>query len=389
MSRWTPGLLLLALAFPARAADDANTPADELRDLAREYNKAASPIVFKARAAESEEDRGKAMAEFRQMTMRYSPRFLALAEKKGADADTVFDAASWIVGNAPASPEAAKAVDILAKDHVGNKRMGALLAGAARSPYPAAEKLLRAIRAAADTPERQGRSAFFLAQHLKNKHEEVQQLNQADDLGAKKRLEAYHGKELVRQLADTDPVKVRKECEALLEEVGQKYADVKQGSTTLGKLVEPELFEVRRLAIGKSVPDVEAEDLDGKRFNLSDYRGKVVVMVFWGTWCPPCRAMLPHEKELVKKMEKKPFALIGMNSDKDPEALKKFLDKEKITWRQVVLGSTESAIPSKWNVHSWPTIYVVDARGVIRSKNVRNERLEEVVEKLVKEAERK
>jgi thiol-disulfide isomerase/thioredoxin len=385
MSRLMLGLLSLALVAPVRAADDE----EDLRSLAKEFNKAASPVVFKARAAETDDERAQAMGEFRQLTHRYAPRFLALAEKKGADADVTFDAAAWVVGNAPKSPEAARAVDLLVKNHIGNKKMGSLLSAAARSLYPSSEKLLRAVRAGADTPERQGRAAFFLAQHLKMKHEEVQQLNQADDLGFKKRLEALHGKELVRQLADLDPVKIRKECETLLEEVGQKHGDVKQGSTTLGKLVEPELFEVRRLAVGKTVPDISGEDLDGKRFNLSDYRGKVVVMVFWGTWCPPCRAMLPHEKEFVKKMEKKPFALIGMNSDTDTDALKKFLDKEKITWRQIPEGGTSGPIATQWNVNSWPTVFVVDARGVIRSKNVRNERLEEVIEKLVKEAERK
>lgn len=389
MSRLMLGLLLLLLVAPVRAADDEEKTAQEdLRALAKEFNKAASSVVLKARAAETDDERAQALGEFRQLTHRYAPRFLAFAEKKG-DADVSFEGAAWVVENAPTAPEAAKAVDLLVKNHVGHKQMGSLLGSAAQSIYPSSEKLLRAVRTAAGTPERQGRATYFLAQHLKMKHEEVQQLNQADELGAKKRFEALHGKELARKLADQDPVKIRKECEALLEEIGEKYGDVKMGRITLGTLVEPELFELRRLAIGKTVPDVTGEDLDGKRFNLSDYRGKVVVMVFWGTWCPPCRAMLPHEKELVKKMEKKPFALIGMNSDTDPEALKKFLEKEKITWRQIPEGSTTGPIASKWNVQSWPTIYVVDARGVIRSKNVRNERLEEVVEKLVKEAETK
>lgn len=390
MSRLLLVASFLILPLTARAADDEpKTPADALRALAMEYNQAAQPIVQKARGAESDDDRAQAIAQYRQLSNRYAPRFLALATKAGTDADTAFDGLTWVLGNASGSPEATKAAEILAKDHVGNKKIGSLLSASARSLYPSAEKFIRAVRAGADTPERQGKAAFFLALHLKNKYEEVQQLNQADDLGVKKRLEMFHGKELVRALAELDPVKIRKECEALLDEVAMKYADVKQGRTTLGKLVEPELFELRRLAVGKTVPDVNAEDIDGKRFNVADYRGKVVVMVFWGTWCGPCRAMLPHEKELVKKMEGKPFALIGMNSDEDRDGLRKFLEKEKITWRQIFEGSTSGPVATQWNVHSWPTIYVVDARGTIRAKNIRGERLEEVVQKLVKEVETK
>ena len=193
----------------------------------------------------------------------------------------------------------------------------------------------------------------------------MQQLNQPDDLGVKKQLETMHGKELVRQLADLDPAKIRKQCEDLLEKVGQKYGDVKMGDTTLGKLVEPELFEIRRLAIGKTVPDVSGEDLDGKGFNLSDYRGKVVVMVFWGTWCPPCRAMLPHEKELVKKMENKPFALIGMNSDMDKDALKTFLEKKRSPGGRSPREAPPARSPPSGTSQSWPTIYVVARRALV------------------------
>jgi hypothetical protein len=98
--------------------------------------------------------------------------------------------------------------------------------------------------------------------------------------------------------------------------------------------------------------------------------------------------MYPHERSLVKRLEGKPFALLGVNSDESKEKLKKIMAKEKITWRSWWDGGdTEGPIASKWNVHGWPTIYVLDAKGVIRYKNVREEELDKAVDTLLKEAE--
>src|SRR5262249_29654893 len=79
--------------------------------------------------------------------------------------------------------------------------------------------------------------------------------------------------------------------------------------------------------------------------------------------------MYPHERSLVKKLEGKPFALIGVNSDKDREELKEVLKKENITWRSFWNGgSTTGPISTAWNVRGWPTLVLIDAEGVIRYK---------------------
>ncbi len=97
--------------------------------------------------------------------------------------------------------------------------------------------------------------------------------------------------------------------------------------------------------------------------------------------------MYPHERSLVKKYQDRPFTIIGVNSDRDREKLKTRIKEENITWRSFYAGSTGGAIPTKWNVSGWPTIYVIDAKGIIRAKNARGAKLEEWIEKLVKEAE--
>ena len=103
--------------------------------------------------------------------------------------------------------------------------------------------------------------------------------------------------------------------------------------------------------------------------------------------------MYPHERSLVKKMEGKPFALVGVNSDRDKAELKKAMEKENITWRSFWNGpkGTGGPISTAWNVRGWPTIYVLDAKGVIRHKFVGSpggEALDKHIDALLKEAEK-
>src|SRR5262245_41144652 len=105
--------------------------------------------------------------------------------------------------------------------------------------------------------------------------------------------------------------------------------------------------------------------------------------------------MYPHERSLVKKLADKPFTLIGVNSDNDLNELKKVLQDEQITWRsfQNQRGAKGAgAISDDWNVQGWPTLYVIDHKGVIRHKwegSPGDKVLDEAIEKLVAEAEKK
>jgi hypothetical protein len=79
--------------------------------------------------------------------------------------------------------------------------------------------------------------------------------------------------------------------------------------------------------------------------------------------------MYPHERSLVKTLADKPFAILGINSDTDRDELKKVIAKEEITWRSWWDGgSTNGPIATTWNVYAWPTLYLIDAKGVIRYK---------------------
>ena len=98
--------------------------------------------------------------------------------------------------------------------------------------------------------------------------------------------------------------------------------------------------------------------------------------------------MFPHERSLVKRLADKPFALIGVNSDTDREVLKEVLKTKNLTWRSFWNGgSTSGPISTRWNVTGWPTIYVLDHKGVIRYFGVRGEDMDEAVDTLLAKLE--
>jgi hypothetical protein len=103
--------------------------------------------------------------------------------------------------------------------------------------------------------------------------------------------------------------------------------------------------------------------------------------------------MYPHERSLVKRLADKPFALLGVNSDRDRDALKPTLKEENITWRSFWNGPTGTGGPisKEWNVRGWPTLYLIDHKGVIRHKFVGNpgdEKLDKYIDALVEKAEK-
>jgi hypothetical protein len=98
--------------------------------------------------------------------------------------------------------------------------------------------------------------------------------------------------------------------------------------------------------------------------------------------------MYPHERSLVTRLAGKPFAILGINSDRNRDDLKKAMEKEHITWRSWLDGSTKGPIAARWNVHGWPTLYVVDAKGVIRHKYLGSpgdEVMDDVIDHLLRE----
>src|SRR5215471_4330158 len=100
--------------------------------------------------------------------------------------------------------------------------------------------------------------------------------------------------------------------------------------------------------------------------------------------------MYPHERSLVKKLADKPFVLLGVNSDEDRENVKKVIEKEQMTWRSWWNGGgTDGPVQTAYNVSHWPTIYLLDHEGKIRYIDVRDKKLEEAIDELLAQIEKK
>ena len=97
--------------------------------------------------------------------------------------------------------------------------------------------------------------------------------------------------------------------------------------------------------------------------------------------------MYPHERSLVRKLANKPFAIIGVNSDRDLEKARATAVKKSISWRSFWNGEegTRGPISKKWRIAGWPTTYLIDKDGVIRHKNLRGEALDKAIEELMAE----
>ncbi len=97
--------------------------------------------------------------------------------------------------------------------------------------------------------------------------------------------------------------------------------------------------------------------------------------------------MYPHERSLVEQLADKPFAIIGVNSDRDLETIREVVKEKNITWRSFWNGpqGTGGPISTEWGVTGWPTIYVLDAEGKIRYKNVRGAEMDAAIATLLSE----
>ena len=183
--------------------------------------------------------------------------------------------------------------------------------------------------------------------------------------------------------------RLRSEAVELLGKAVKLAPDAKIGEGPLSKAAATEMVAMK-IGVGNPVPDVEGVDADGKKVKLSSYKGKVVLFDFWATWCGPCVAMIPHERELVEKLKGKPFALVGVNVDEEKSDFTGFLKGDKMPWDHWWDGS-KGPLAKTFKVRAYPTLYLIDAKGIVRKKWIGspgNEVLDKSVEELVAEAEK-
>ncbi|MBW8349567.1 redoxin domain-containing protein [Bacillus sp. IITD106] len=159
----------------------------------------------------------------------------------------------------------------------------------------------------------------------------------------------------------------------------EKYIDVTNEDDALNE----------GLAQGDIPPDFELTTLDGEKVRLSDFNGKKVILNFWATWCPPCRAEMPHMENFYKKnAEKMNVEIIAVNLTAEerggngPEKVKKFIEEYGITFH-VPLDET-GEVADKYRIIPIPTSYLIGTNGVVQKK-ILGPMDEEMMMKLVKD----
>ena len=334
------------------------------------------------------------------------------------------DAILWVVSllrynydeKGPFADQVGRAVDLLGRGRAVDLAVArtALLAHNAVSANR--DRLFRALYDRAEGREARGTAYLALAEYLKMKGEFLIDLR-----GTKSPYRvSYPGRDAAGKattvevdepvfdapyeagLRDLDPAALSAEAGRLFELVLSDYADVPlargvagvtsghrtEAGRTLGDEARTHLSELRGTVVGREAPQIAGVCLDGTSRKLSDYRGKVVALVCWASWCGPCMQAIPHERELAERLKGRPFALLGVNFDEDEAAARKLTRDRKMAWPNwCVGGAGNGTIAERYQPSQLPTVLVLDAAGIIRFKfrQVPGPALDEAVERLLAE----
>lgn len=352
----------LWLAF----ADDKN-PAQlkaertaRLADLKKKYDETFKELEEKHNKAPKAERRAIVL-EMREETQLIVDKVLVVAE--GGPKDEVgFEASAFAVHIAGKvgvdSKEVVKALDILTEHHAADPKVKDTLLYAMLVGKPG-EKLLKAVvEKGADTDTKA--VALALRGYLA-----AQAVDDSDE--------------------DRKIVAAVKAATDLLESAAKMAPNAKIDDTTVAKFTSDEIAGLKKITAmlpGNPAPKAESKTLDDKKVTLDDYKGKVVLLDFWHTRCPPCKAMIPHQRATAAKYSGKPFVLVSASEDPDKKTLEAFLQKESMPW--VHWWDAGFTAQKAYRVWATPTLYLIDHEGVIRFRAI-GEHDEKALDKLIGE----
>ncbi|MCD8310521.1 MAG: AhpC/TSA family protein [Prevotellaceae bacterium] len=167
----------------------------------------------------------------------------------------------------------------------------------------------------------------------------------------------------------------------------QQLPEGSEEDTAIARIIEV-TAQQKATGVGQAFTDFEMNDPEGKPVKLSDYvgKGKVVLVDFWASWCPPCRAEMPSMVELYAKYKKtRKFEIVGVSLDRDADSWKNGIETLNITWPQmsdVQFWNCEGA--KLYGVSSIPHTVLIDKDGVIAARNLHGEELQAKIDELLK-----
>jgi len=291
MRRTLRPMLAALLLLPALlAADKPSTPTEQLEALKAKVQKARTEFYQAYEKAKSDQERQELRGKNNKQIRDCARCALELARKRPKEPVAV-DALAWIIGGGlgwlGAGTEIEAALDVLRKDYITSDKLQRICfyAYIYDSVSIKPELFLRAILKKNPHREIQAHACYYLGVVLRSHAAEGKKWREIRESAEAKVWEAELKADVMDRIKASDPDKLLKEAEQHFERVRSQYGDVKTtNERTMADLAKSTLFEMHHLVIGKPAPEIEGEDIDGKRFKLSDYRGKVVVLDFWGHW---------------------------------------------------------------------------------------------------------
>lgn len=375
--------------------DAPRTPAAEVAAMKKDYADAFDAFRTAVGKIKDEDKRDEFYrANYPKPAARYA-QFLALAEKHPTD-PAAFEALVWVLSVDPGptkDQEEADARDkqlraaeaLLLRDHLNRDELPQIFA-------MADEPFLKTVWEKSAKPPSRGEAGLVMAERRAREVRDVSRWRAENPGWEKQKAAVERGDARFAAWArwvNPDLPRLEREAEELFERLAKDYADVpvqRHTGKTIGAAAKAHLYEMRHLGIGKPLPELKSVDLAGRAVSIADLKGRVVVIDVWATWCGACHQMLPGQRALVKRLEGKPFTLVSVSADEKAEQVTEFLKATPMPWVHWFDGP-DGRIQQVLNVTSYPTVYVIDAKGVIRHKDIRGKRLDAAVEALVAEIE--
>lgn len=170
-------------------------------------------------------------------------------------------------------------------------------------------------------------------------------------------------------------------------ETSYEFAVDRYGRSLTLKPLAEKLPPRPTLLPGYAAPDFTFTGLDGKAHKLSDYRGKVVLLDFWGTWCGPCVAAVPKLTEAYDKYRARGFEIVGVDANDTEEKLREFITAKKLTWIQDREEET-GPVHRLYRVVAWPSYFLIGKDGTIVATGIGSRNLLAEMEQLMAAAEK-
>jgi hypothetical protein len=267
----------IALVFAGVAM--AQSRRDEIKKITTDFENAQQAFFKKYGEAKTDDERNQLYQKENPDPATWAPKIWAIIDADPKD-EAALEGLTWI-GTHVSGQDRTKAIDLLSKNHIKSEGVGDVCTQLYQ-PSPENEAFMRKVLEENPNATAQGKACYALAKLL------VQAKEAKEELGGErgKSLEQYYGKPTVEWLKGLDSGDVQSDVEELFERCASDFADVEymKGYKTVGQLAKGDLFELQNLVIGKTAPEITGKDQDGTEFKLSDYRGKVVVIDFWGYW---------------------------------------------------------------------------------------------------------